>query len=84
MEELCSLLQASPTKSGRFIDNLFDPVQLICWSADENQSHLFGAYISRVAFCVNFASGGTSVGITDMSKPINQHWYNIRAVRTGE
>jgi hypothetical protein len=86
MEELCSLLKGTSNKSGRFIDNLFDPVQTVCWSADENQQYSGtsrGGYV-KAAFCVSFSGGETSAGNAERFQPTNQCRYYVRAVRTAE
>ena len=86
MEELCSLLEATPNKAGKFIDNLFDPLQGTCWSADENQRYS-GTRVSsptRAAFGVNFARGETTAGTAASISLTNQDRYYLRAVRTAE
>jgi hypothetical protein len=87
MEELCSLLERTPNKSGKFIDSLFDPAPYICWTADENQ-HYFQASF-RVAFCVNFGRGEIFAGWAERVAPhhstnVTQTRYYVRAVRTAE
>jgi len=90
MEELCSLLEGTPNKSGKFMDNLFDPIQEICWSADENQQYSGTRVPARVkaAFCVNFSRGETSAGVADRFIPggaaTSESRSYMRAVRTAE
>ena len=87
MEELCSLLEGTPNKNGKFIDNLFDFRQEVCWSADENQQYI--SMRSKGAFSVNFGRGETSAGAADRfmhtgggSTTLSR--FYVRAVRTAE
>jgi hypothetical protein len=85
MEELCSLLEGTPNKSGKFMENFFDPTQSICWSADENQrySGTRVPFAVKIAFSVGFTRGETSAGIA--TKVHNyENLYYVRAVRTAE
>lgn len=84
MEELCSLLEGTPNKSGKFMDNFFDPKQSICWSADENQSYSGTRFPGavKVAFSVGFTGGETSAGIA--ARAHYQNLYYVKAVRTAE
>jgi len=86
MEELCSLLEGTQNKSGKFIDNLFDPLKGTCWSADENQQYsgTRRAGTVKAAFCVNFSGGETSAGNAERFQPTNESRYYVRAVRTAE
>jgi hypothetical protein len=87
LEELCSLLKGTPNQSGKFMDNLFDPAQTICWSGDENQHYI--VMRDRAAFCVNFARGEIVAGWAERVAPhhstnVTQTRYYVRAVRTAE
>jgi hypothetical protein len=82
MEELCSLLERNPNKNGKFIDNLFDPGQSICWSADENQNYFWNQL--KAAFSVDFAMGETSASAADTFRVTSQKQYYVKAVRTAE
>jgi hypothetical protein len=82
MEELCSLLERNPNKNGKFIDNLFDPAQSSCWTADENQYYFSNQL--RAAFFVDFAMGETSAGAADRFRVTSQKRYYVKAVRTVE
>lgn len=86
MEELCSLLEGTPNKSGKFIDDVFDPVQGICWSADENQRYSGTRRPGTVkaAFCVSFSGGETSAGNAERFQLTNESRYYVRAVRAAE
>jgi hypothetical protein len=86
MEELCSLLERDPNKNEKFIDNLFDPAQSVCWSADENQQYSGTSVPLRVkaAFYVNFARGETSAGVADRFMATAQRQYYVKAVRNVE
>lgn len=86
-DELCSLLERNPNKNGEFVESLFDPVQEICWSADENQHYIQASY--RIAFCVNFSRGEILAGWAEKYAPHHtmsyvQTRYYVRAVRTAE
>jgi hypothetical protein len=88
MEELCSLLEGTPNNSEKFMDNLFDPVQSLCWSADLNPQYrpaLVQVNV-QVAFVVNFIKGETSVGIADkfVLSSMTQGSFYVKAVRTAQ
>ena len=86
MEELCSLLEANPNQNGKFMDNLFDPAQGICWSADVNPQYVMPGLPQKVnvALCVNFIRGETSVGVADKFARTSQGSCYLKAVRTAE
>ena len=89
MEELCSLLVGTPNESGKFMDNMFDPAQSLCWSADVNpNSRPAGIQLTvQVAFGVNFARGETSEGIADRNvrfSTVSQGSCYVKAVRTAQ
>ena len=86
MDELCSLLEGTQNKSGKFMDNLFDPLKGTCWSADENQQYsgTRRGGPAKAAFCVNFSGGETSAGTAERFQPTIESRYYVRAVRTAE
>jgi len=88
MEELCSLLERTLSKSGKFMDSLFDPAQSLCWSADVNPSYrTVNSWNVQAAFWVNFIRGETSAGVADRflaSSQAPQSRYHVKAVRTTE
>jgi hypothetical protein len=88
MEELYSLMEGTPNNSEKFMDNLFDPAQSVCWSADANpKSSVIGSPTSlHVAFGVNFARGETSAGVSDKfaNPSITQGSFYVKAVRTAQ
>ena len=86
MEELCSLLEATPNESGKFMDNLFDPAQSLCWSADVNPKYRVGGFALQAAFAVNFGRGETSEGVADrLANPnVSQGSCYVKAVRTAQ
>jgi hypothetical protein len=89
LEELYSLMEGTPNQSEKFMDNLFDPAQSVCWSADMNPSYRpAGIQVTvQVAFVVNFARGETSEGVADKNvrfAGITQGSCYVRAVRTAQ
>jgi len=88
MEELCSLLEGTSNASGKFMDNLFDPAQSLCWSGDGNPRYRpSGVQVTvQVAFCVNFSRGETSAGVADKFAfaTTSQGAYYVKAVRTAQ
>jgi hypothetical protein len=88
MEELCSLLEATPNEYGKFIDKLFDPAQSVCWSADVNpKSRPAGVAVTvQAAFGVSFVRGETLEGVADKLalSSIVQGSYYVKAVRTAQ
>lgn len=89
MEELCSLLEATANKWGKFIDPVFDPAQESCWSADENKHYIGAQY--KAAFCVNFVQGETLAGWAERYPPHHvmtfaqgADHHHVRAVRTAD
>jgi hypothetical protein len=88
MEELCSLLEGTPNSSEKFMDNLFDPAQSLCWSADVNpQYRPAGVQVFvHTAFGVNFTKGETSAGVADKFalSSIPQGSCYVKAVRTAQ
>jgi hypothetical protein len=87
MEELCSLLEGTPNNSEKFMDNLFDPVQSLCWSADiDPKARPTGGIAVQAAFGVNFSKGETSVGIADKFalSSMTQGSCYVKAVRTAQ
>lgn len=86
MDELCSLLEGTQNKSGKFMDNLFDPLKGNCWSADENQRYS-GTRLAvpvKAAFFVSFSGGETTAGNAERFQPTNESRCYVRAVRTAE
>jgi len=88
LEELYSLMEGTPNQSEKFIDNLFDPVQSLCWSADGNPKYrVVGSQISlNVVFGVNFSKGEMSEGVSDKfaNPSITQGSFYVKAVRTAQ
>ena len=87
MEELCSLLEGTPNNSDKFMDNLFDPMQSLCWSADiDPKARPTGGIAVQAAFGVNFSKGETSVGIADKFalSSMTQGSCYVKAVRTAQ
>ena len=88
IEELCSLMEGTPNNSEKFMDNLFDPAQGLCWSADVNPSYrTVNSWNVQAAFWVNFIRGETSAGVADRflaSSQAPQSRYHVKAVRTAE
>ena len=86
MEELYSLMEETPNENRKFMDNLFDPAQSLCWSADENPrySGTRSPLSVKAAFCVNFAKGETSAGNADRFAAASQDMYYVKAVRSAQ
>ena len=86
MEELCSLLEETANPSGKFVDELFDPAQDICWSADENRTYsgTRGPMPIKAAFVVDFSRGEIAVGMTERFISSYESRYYVRAVRKAE
>jgi hypothetical protein len=88
MEELYSLLEATPNEAGKFMDNLFEPAQGVCWSSDANPKYRpEGPGVTvYVVFGVNFARGETTAGVSDRFAlaSISQGSCYVKAVRTAQ
>jgi Protein of unknown function (DUF1566) len=89
MEELYSLMEETPNQSEKFMDNLFDPAQSVCWSADMNPSYRpAGSSMGvQVAFVVNYSRGETSEGVADKNvrfAGLTQGSCYVKAVRTAQ
>jgi hypothetical protein len=88
LEEVCSLLERAPNQSGRFMDDLFNPAQSLCWSADSNPSYrTANSWGVQAAFYIDFVRGEVSAGVADRflaPSHTQSSRYHVKAVRTAE